>query len=192
MLQPLARDRGLPRVRHHRGLSPVPGVRRAPAVLGTRRKGPGPGSLMAKNIYVGNLPWQTTQDDLYQLFSQYGQVSKAQVISDRETGRSRGFGFVEMPDDAEAQKAIEALNESQFNGRPLTVNEAKPREPRAGGGGGYGGGGGGYGGGRGGRGGYAGGGGGRGGYGGGGGGGYGDGGGGGYGGGGYGGGGDQY
>ena len=155
---------------------------------------------MPKNIYVGNLPWQTTQDDLYQLFAQYGQVSKAQVISDRETGRSRGFGFVEMPDDAEASKAIEALNESQFNGRPLTVNEAKPREPRAAGGGGYGGGGGGYGGGGGGRGGYGGGGGGRGGYGGGGGGrgGYGGGGGGGGygdggGGGGYGGGGgDQY
>src|SRR5437763_14267768 len=105
-------------------------------------EGPSFGSLMAKNIYVGNLPWQTTQDDLYQLFAQYGQVSKAQVISDRETGRSRGFGFVEMPDDAEAQKAIEALNESQFNGRPLTVNEAKPREPRAAGGGYRGGGGG--------------------------------------------------
>ena len=166
-------------------MCPVPGVRRASAVFGAR-KGPNLGSLMAKNIYVGNLPWQTTQDDLYQLFAQYGQVSKAQVISDRETGRSRGFGFVEMPDDAEAQKAIEALNESQFNGRPLTVNEAKPREPRAAGGG-YGGGGGGRGGYGGGRGGYGGGG-GRGGYGGGGG-GYGDGGGGG---GGYGGGGDQY
>ena len=95
---------------------------------------------MAKNIYVGNLPWQTTSDDLYQLFSQYGQVAKTQVISDRETGRSRGFGFVEMPNDEEAQKAIEALNNSPFNGRPLTVNEAKPREARApGGGGGYGG-----------------------------------------------------
>jgi RNA recognition motif-containing protein len=97
---------------------------------------------MAKNIYVGNLPWQTTSDDLYQLFSQHGQVSKSQVISDRETGRSRGFGFVEMPDDAEAQKAIESLNNTPFNGRPLTVNEARPREARApGAGGGYGGGG---------------------------------------------------
>jgi RNA recognition motif-containing protein len=130
---------------------------------------------MAKNIYVGNLPWQTTQDDLYSLFSQYGTVSKTQIISDRETGRSRGFGFVEMSDDAEAQAAIDALNNSDYNGRPLTVNEAKPREPRSGGGG-YGGGG---------RGGYGGG---RGGYGGGGRGGYGGGGGGGYGGGGYGGG----
>jgi RNA recognition motif-containing protein len=127
---------------------------------------------MAKNIYVGNLPWQTTSDDLYQLFSQYGQVTKTQVISDRETGRSRGFGFVEMPNDEEAQKAIEALNNSPYNGRPLTVNEAKPREARAPGGGGYGGGGRS-----------------RGGYGGGG---YGGGGGGGYGGGGGGYGGDQY
>ena len=89
---------------------------------------------MAKNIYVGNLPWQTTQDDLYSLFSQYGAVAKTQIISDRETGRSRGFGFVEMNDDAEAQAAIDALNNSDYNGRPLTVNEAKPREPRAGGG----------------------------------------------------------
>lgn len=144
---------------------------------------------MAKNIYVGNLPWSTTSDDLYAMFSPFGAVSKSQIITDRETGRSRGFGFVEMPDDAEAQKAIDALNESPFNGRPLTVNEAKPREARpAGGGGGYGGGGGrgGYGGGGGGRGGYGGGGGGRGGYGGGGGGGYGGGGGG------YEGGGDRY
>lgn len=94
---------------------------------------------MATNIYVGNLPWQTTSDDLYQLFSQYGQVAKTQVISDRETGRSRGFGFVEMANEAEAQAAIDALNNQPFNGRPLTVNIAKPRE---GGGGGYGGGGG--------------------------------------------------
>lgn len=131
---------------------------------------------MATNIYVGNLPWQTTSDDLYQLFSQYGQVAKSQVISDRETGRSRGFGFVEMASEAEAQAAIDALNNQPFNGRPLTVNIAKPRESGAGGGYGGGGGGrrGGYGGGGGGRGGYGGGG---GGYGGGGGGGYGDGGG---------------
>jgi RNA recognition motif-containing protein len=123
---------------------------------------------MAINIYVGNLPWQTTGDDLYQLFAQYGQVGKTQVISDRETGRSRGFGFVEMASEAEANAAIEALNNMNFNGRPLTVNIAKPRE--GGGRGGYGGGGrGGYGGGRGG---YGGGGGGGGGYGGGGGGGY--------------------
>jgi RNA recognition motif-containing protein len=135
---------------------------------------------MAKNIYVGNLVWDATADDLLALFQEHGQVARAQVIMDRETGRSRGFGFVEMENDAEAQKAIDALNGTPFRGRPLTVNEARPREDHGGGGGrgGYGGGGrGGYGGG-GGRGGYGGGGGGRGGYGGGGG-GYGGGGGGG-------------
>jgi RNA recognition motif-containing protein len=121
---------------------------------------------MAKNIYVGNLTWDATADDLLALFQQHGQVARAQVITDRETGRSRGFGFVEMANDAEAQKAIDALNGSAFRGRPLTVNEARPREDRGGGGGGrgYGGGGrGGYGGGRGGGGGYGGGGGGYGG-----------------------------
>src|SRR5690348_5714097 len=114
---------------------------------------------MAKNIYVGNLVWECTADDLLALFQAHGTVARAQVITDRETGRSRGFGFVEMNDDAEAQKAIEALNGADFKGRPLTVNEAKPREERSGGGGGGGGGGrGGYGGGRGGgRGGYGGG-----------------------------------
>ena len=96
---------------------------------------------MATNIYVGNLPWQTTSDDLYQLFAQYGQVVKSQVITDRETGRSRGFGFVEMANEPEAQAAITALNDQPYNGRPLTVNIAKPREPRPAGGGGYGGGG---------------------------------------------------
>ena len=120
---------------------------------------------MAKNLYVGNLPFSTTSEDLEQLFGQHGTVTRAQVMSDRETGRSRGFGFVEMPNEAEANAAIAALNNQPMNGRPLTVNVAKPRE-----GGGAGGGGGG--GGRGGRGGYGGaGGGGRGGYGGGGGGG---------------------
>ena len=68
---------------------------------------------MATNIYVGNLPWYTTTDDLYQLFQQYGAVGKSQVITDRETGRSRGFGFVEMPNEAEAQAAIDALNNSR-------------------------------------------------------------------------------
>jgi RNA recognition motif-containing protein len=130
---------------------------------------------MATNIYVGNLPWATTTDDLYAMFQQYGQVTRAQVVTDRETGRSRGFGFVEMPNEAEAQAAIAALNNQPMNGRPLTVNVAKPREGGGGGGGGYGGGGGGRGprgGGGGGRGGYGGGyGGGGGGYGGGGGGG---------------------
>jgi RNA recognition motif-containing protein len=139
-----------------------------------------------KNLYVGNLPFSTTDADLQQAFSQYGTVTKAQVITDRDTGRSRGFGFVEMSSGAE--EAVQAMNGAEFQGRRLTVNEAKPREERPRGGGGYGGGGGGYGGGGGGRGGYGGGG---GGYGGGGG---GRGGRGGYGGGGggYGGGGDRY
>src|SRR3954463_14616406 len=95
---------------------------------------------MATNIYVGNLPWSTTTDELFAMFQPYGAVTRAQVVTDRETGRSRGFGFVEMPNEAEANAAIEALNNQQMNGRPLTVNIAKPRE---GGGGGYGGGGGG-------------------------------------------------
>src|ERR1700675_879234 len=85
---------------------------------------------MAKNIYVGNLVWECTADDLLALFQEHGQVARAQVITDRETGRSRGFGFVEMNADAEAHKAIEALNGFEYNGRPLTVNEAKPREDR--------------------------------------------------------------
>jgi RNA recognition motif-containing protein len=118
---------------------------------------------MATNIYVGNLPWSTTTDELYAMFQQYGSVTRAQVVTDRETGRSRGFGFVEMPNEAEANAAIAALNNQPMNGRPLTVNVAKPRE-----GGGGGGGGGGYGGGRGGGGGRRGGGGGYGGGGGGG------------------------
>jgi len=117
---------------------------------------------MATNIYVGNLPWSTTTDELHAMFQQYGVVTRAQVVTDRETGRSRGFGFVEMPNEAEAQAAIAALNNYSVNGRPLTVNVAKPREgggyggrrggPRSGGysggyGSGGGGGGGGYGGG---------------------------------------------
>jgi RNA recognition motif-containing protein len=123
---------------------------------------------VAKNLYVGNLPFSTTSEDLEQLFGQHGQVTRAQVMSDRETGRSRGFGFVEMGDGADA--AIQALNGNQFQGRALTVNEARPREerPRSGGGGGGGSRGGYGGGGGGGRGGYGGGGGGGGGYGGGG------------------------
>jgi RNA recognition motif-containing protein len=106
---------------------------------------------MSKNIYVGNLAWGVTNEDLLELFGQHGKVVSAQVISDRETGRSRGFGFVEMENDQEAENAIQALNGFQHNNRPLTVNVAKPREERGprggGGGGGYGGGGGGYGGG---------------------------------------------
>ena len=100
---------------------------------------------MSKNLYVGNLSYNCTADDLRELFSQHGNVSSAQVVSDRETGRSRGFGFVEMSDGGEA--AIGALNGAEFQGRTLTVNEARPREPGGGGGrsggGGYGGGGGG-------------------------------------------------
>jgi RNA recognition motif-containing protein len=83
---------------------------------------------MSTNIYVGNLPWSTSADDLYQLFSQYGSVGKSQVIIDRDTGRSRGFGFVEMQNEPEAHAAIDALNNQPYNGRPLTVNVAKPRE----------------------------------------------------------------
>jgi RNA recognition motif-containing protein len=124
---------------------------------------------MGSKLYVGNLSYNTSSSDLEQLFSQHGTVQSAEVISDRETGRSKGFGFVQMGSDEEAQAAIAALNGQQHDGRNLTVNEAKPREDRprgGGGGGGYGGGGGG-GGGRGGYGGGGGGGGGRGGYGGG-------------------------
>jgi RNA recognition motif-containing protein len=91
---------------------------------------------MSKRLYVGNLAFAATADDLRELFSQYGSVTSADVITDRETGRSRGFGFVEMADGGEA--AIEALNGQDMQGRALTVNEAKPREPRRGGGGGYG------------------------------------------------------
>ena len=79
------------------------------------------------NIYVGNLPFRTTGPDLDTLFSEYGQVSSASVISDRETGRSRGFGFVEMPNDDEGRAAIQALDGQDFNGRALKVNEARPR-----------------------------------------------------------------
>ena len=120
---------------------------------------------MGKKLYVGNLSYQVDSSQLQELFGQHGTVVSAQVISDRDTGRSKGFGFVEMGSDEEAQKAIAALNGQQHDGRALTVNEARPREDRGGGGGG--GGGGGYGGGRGGGGGGRGGG-GRGGYGGGG------------------------
>jgi RNA recognition motif-containing protein len=96
---------------------------------------------MAKNIYVGNLSFEATASDLEAAFGAHGTVQKAQVVTDRDTGRSRGFGFVEMSDGGDA--AIQALNGAQLGGRTLTVNEAKPREPRAGGGGGgYGGGGG--------------------------------------------------
>src|SRR5215510_2970329 len=113
---------------------------------------------MAKRIYVGNLPWSYGSAELEQLFKQYGDVAAAEVIMDRETGRSRGFGFVQMANDADMEPAINALNGYNCGGRPLVVNEARERTPRSGGGGGgYGGGGGGYGGGGGGRGGRGGG-----------------------------------
>src|SRR6187431_3147964 len=133
---------------------------------------------MGNKLYVGNLPYQVRDSDLEQAFSQFGQVTSAKVMMERETGRSKGFGFVEMGSDAEAQAAINGMNGQALDGRPLVVNEARPREERpggfggggggrSGGGGGYGGGGGGGygggggGGGRGGGGGYGGGGGGR-------------------------------
>ena len=103
---------------------------------------------MAKRLYVGNLSYSVNSELLQEMFEQYGRVRTAQVLIDRETNRSRGFGFVEMEDDAEADAAIEALDGNDHDGRRLTVNEARPREPRTGGGG-SGGGGGGYGGGRG-------------------------------------------
>jgi RNA recognition motif-containing protein len=116
---------------------------------------------MGKKLYVGNLPYSFTDADLQRIFEPHGTVASAQVIMDRETGRSKGFGFVEMGSDAEARAAIDAMNGNAVDGRPLTVNEARPKPEGGGGGGGRGG----YGGG-GGRGGYGGG--GRGGYGGGG------------------------
>jgi cold-inducible RNA-binding protein len=127
---------------------------------------------MGKKLYVGNLPYTVRDEDLQQQFSEFGAVASAKVMMERDTGRSKGFGFVEMSSDAEAQAAIDGLNGQSFGGRSLTVNEARPMEARpprsggfgggdrSGGGGGYGGGGdrGGYGGGgggdRGGRGGY--------------------------------------
>src|SRR5688572_21048631 len=102
---------------------------------------------MGKKLYVGNLSYGVTDSDLQELFGQYGSVTSAQVISDRETGRSKGFGFVEMATDDDAASAVNALNGQQHDGRTLTVNEARPKEDRGGGGGGgrggYGGGGGG-------------------------------------------------
>ena len=102
---------------------------------------------MGSKLYVGNLSYNTTSSDLEQMCAPHGTVQSAEVIADRDTGRSKGFGFVQMGSDAEAQAAIAALNGQQVDGRALTVNEAKPKEARSGGGGGgrggYGGGGGG-------------------------------------------------
>ena len=94
-----------------------------------------------KNIYVGNLPFQTTEQELDAAFSAYGQVDRVQIVKDRDTGQPRGFAFVEMSSNADADKAMAALNGAELGGRTLTVNEARPREPRAGGFGGGGGGG---------------------------------------------------
>ena len=116
----------------HRGRA---GRHQTPAALPHRKRS------VSTKLYVGNIAFSTTGADLEQLFGQFGTVTSAQVVNDRETGRSRGFAFVEMSDGA--QEAIKALNMKDFQGRSLTVNEAKPREDRPRGGGGYGGGGGG-------------------------------------------------
>ena len=100
---------------------------------------------MGSKLYVGNLSYNTSSSDLNEMFGEFGTVSSAEVINDRDTGRSKGFGFVQMGSDAEAQAAIDAMHDKEVDGRNLTVNEAKPKtdRPRGGGGGGYGGGGGG-------------------------------------------------
>jgi RNA recognition motif-containing protein len=94
---------------------------------------------MMKRLYVGNLSFHTTEDQLQQLFASYGQIDSIKGVTDRDTGQSRGFAFVEVADDAAAQKAIDELNGRDIDGRNLTVNEARPREERGGGGGGRGG-----------------------------------------------------
>ena len=99
---------------------------------------------MGSKLYVGGLPYSATQEEFTDLFSAHGTVASANIISDKFTGQSRGFGFVEMSSEDEAKAAIEALNSTEFGGRTLTVNEARPQAPRTGGGG-YGGGGGGFG-----------------------------------------------
>jgi len=97
-----------------------------------------------KNLFVGNLPFTATEDELRDLFSAFGEVQQVRIMTDRDTGRSRGFAFVEMPDDEAAAKAVTDLNGKDFNGRPLTINEARPKPERrggfgSGGGGGFGG-----------------------------------------------------
>jgi len=96
-----------------------------------------------KNIFVGNLSFNTNEDELRQAFASYGQVDRVSILTDRDTGRSRGFGFVEMANDEDGEKAIAALNGSSIGGRTINVNEARPKVERGGGGGGFGGGGGG-------------------------------------------------
>ena len=97
---------------------------------------------MGKKLYVGNLPYKTTEDDLEELFGGVGAVESVRIITDRDTGRARGFGFVEMENDEDAEKAVEKFNQYELDGRALTVNEARPRQDRGegfggGGGGGY-------------------------------------------------------
>jgi RNA recognition motif-containing protein len=94
---------------------------------------------LSKKLYVGNLGYNVTKNDLEQMFGEHGTVNSAQVITDRDTGSSKGFGFVEMASDQEAQAAISSLNGKSVDGRSLIVNEARPQEPRTGGGGGFGG-----------------------------------------------------
>jgi len=93
-------------------------------------------SQMGRKLYVGNLPYETNEQDLQELFAQAGNVESVTVMRDRDTGRARGFAFVEMSSDDDAQSAITKLNDQQFGGRRLTVNEARPQVPRSGGGGG--------------------------------------------------------
>ncbi len=96
---------------------------------------------MGRKLYVGNLPYTVTESALSDKFAAYGTVESAKLITDRETGRSKGFGFIEMASDSEAQAAIEKVNGTDYDGRPMKVNEARPQEKRSGGGGGgYGGG----------------------------------------------------
>ena len=103
---------------------------------GSPRDGPGGPKHMNErmqlgmNIYVGNLPYSTTPDELREVFAAFGEVAAARIVSDRETGRAKGFGFVEMPNDDDARKAIEALNGNEIGGRKAVVNEARPREAR--------------------------------------------------------------
>lgn len=94
---------------------------------------------MSKKIYVGNLSFQATEEELSNQFAQFGEVTSVKIITDRDTGRSKGFGFVEMGSSEEATEAISNLDGTSFEGRPMKVNEAKPQEPRQGGGGGGGG-----------------------------------------------------
>ena len=93
---------------------------------------------MGRKLYIGNLPYKATETELEELFSTVGQVDSVRIITDRETGRPRGFGFVEMGSDDDAQKAIAKFNEYELDGRALTVNEARPRQESSGGGGGHG------------------------------------------------------